>query len=277
MSTRDVAFMVMPFGDKSANDVYQQCTKPILESVGFRPLRADEIFGTKPVFDDIVTGIEQASIVVVDISGSNPNCFYELGMAHMIKQTRTIIITHDSYETVPFDISHFRIIRYQDSIKGKDDYESEFKSTISSVMSGGVDLYRSEFKSMMVTLECTNQRARLYMPMALAKTNSPVVASEPALIEGNRLKTDVRGNFRNVQDSMSHFIELGYMKVINGKLVLTEKGQIFVHYLDSKGYVVDKLNDEVFTEGHVGFFERMSQQHKDGKDEVNGQKGSEQP
>ena len=79
-------FMVMPFSDDIAEKVYRLSTRPVVEAFGFRVLRADEIFSTNPVFNDIVAAIEQAAIVIVDISGRNPNCFYELGIAHTLKR-----------------------------------------------------------------------------------------------------------------------------------------------------------------------------------------------
>jgi energy-coupling factor transporter ATP-binding protein EcfA2 len=97
----ETVFMVMPFGDEISMSAYRHSTKPIVKSFGFRIQRADEIFSANPIFDDIVTAIEQSSIVIVDISNKNANCFYELGVAHTLKRNRTIMITHDEYTEVP--------------------------------------------------------------------------------------------------------------------------------------------------------------------------------
>jgi hypothetical protein len=83
----ETVFMVMPFGDEIALSAYRHSTRPIVESFGFRIQRADEIFSANPIFDDIVTAIEQSSIVVIDISNRNANCCYELGVAHTLKGT----------------------------------------------------------------------------------------------------------------------------------------------------------------------------------------------
>lgn len=135
MSKSRTVFVVMPFSDASAESIYLHSTKPICQEFGLTVRRADEIFSPNPVLDDIVRAIRCAIVVIVDISGSNPNVFYELGISHILKATSTIMITHDEYRTVPFDISHFRIIQYQDSIKGKAKYERELKSTLKAVLS----------------------------------------------------------------------------------------------------------------------------------------------
>jgi hypothetical protein len=59
---RNSAFMVMPFQDPVADDVYRHSTKPIIESCGLKMFRADEIFSANPVFDDIIAALEQSAI-----------------------------------------------------------------------------------------------------------------------------------------------------------------------------------------------------------------------
>lgn len=122
--------MILPFNDKTADKLFQLCTKHICEEVGLEIFRADEIFTTNPVLDDIVAALNEAAIVIADISGRNPNVLYELGMAHMLKRKQTIIITYDGYESIPFDISHIRIIQYKNTIDGKVAYEDQLRRTL---------------------------------------------------------------------------------------------------------------------------------------------------
>tara|TARA_R110002020_G_scaffold343801_1_gene558139 strand:+ start:161 stop:520 length:360 start_codon:yes stop_codon:yes gene_type:complete len=112
-------FMVMPFSNKVAKDAYDYSVRKICENHNLEIRRADDIFSTKPIYDDIVKEIKDASIIIVDISDNNPNVYYELGMAHTLKQNQTIIITQGEYNKTPFDIAHFRIIKYENSIEGK--------------------------------------------------------------------------------------------------------------------------------------------------------------
>ncbi|MEA2051755.1 MAG: hypothetical protein U9O90_02890 [Euryarchaeota archaeon] len=102
------AFVIMPFNDEIANDVYKLCTKQVCKEFDLDVQRADEIFTPNPLLDDIVAAIEESAVIIADISGKNPNVFYELGVSHMLKRTQTIMITHEEYKSIPFDISHFR-------------------------------------------------------------------------------------------------------------------------------------------------------------------------
>jgi len=68
-------------------------------------------------------------IIIADLSGCNPNVFYELGIAHILKQQQTIMITHDDYDDTPFDISHFRILHYKNTIEGAKELENNLQKT----------------------------------------------------------------------------------------------------------------------------------------------------
>ncbi|MBK6362503.1 MAG: hypothetical protein IPF52_03020 [Saprospiraceae bacterium] len=61
-------FMVMPFSNKVSNDNYSHSIRPICEEFDLEIRRADEIFGTSPIYDDIINEIQNASIIIVDIS-----------------------------------------------------------------------------------------------------------------------------------------------------------------------------------------------------------------
>ena len=166
--------MVMPFGDEVALSAYQHSTKPIRESFSFRIQRADEIFSANPIFDDIITAVEQSAIVIVDISGRNANCFYELGVAHILKRNRTIMITHDAYNEVPFDIAHFRILKYENTIAGKAKYEDDLKRTIQSITSGLPELYSGEFDAVLDVLDGLDEHAALCAIMSIPKASSAI-------------------------------------------------------------------------------------------------------
>lgn len=68
-------FMVMPFSDEVANQNYEHCIKPICDTFNLEVRRADEIFSTSPIYNDIVKEIQDASIIIVDITNKNPNVF----------------------------------------------------------------------------------------------------------------------------------------------------------------------------------------------------------
>jgi hypothetical protein len=65
---------------------------------------------------EIVTSLHTAELVIADLSGNNPNVFYELGVAHSAGR-RTIMLTQN-VAVLPFDISSYRVIEYEVSPPG---------------------------------------------------------------------------------------------------------------------------------------------------------------
>jgi len=120
-------FYVGPFSDEYTN-IYKECIYKPLQSIGLQVNRSDEIFGTRPVMDDIWDCINEASLIIAEVSGRNPNVMYEIGMAHTIGK-KVIIITKSMYD-VPFDLHGYRLIIYDDSEDGLKDLSTKLKLTI---------------------------------------------------------------------------------------------------------------------------------------------------
>ncbi len=72
--------------------------------------RADSRYYTGPFIDKIRRYILEATVIIADITGNNPNVFYELGVAHALNKS-TIILTQD-IDQRPSDIQHFDMIQY---------------------------------------------------------------------------------------------------------------------------------------------------------------------
>lgn len=112
----DKCFVLMPF-TPSLTAVYESAIKVAVESLGLRCIRADEIPFSSPIMQDIWDGIRSASLVVADLTGRNPNVFYELGLAHALG--RNVVIISQTLDDVPFDVRHVRCIIYNGSDEGR--------------------------------------------------------------------------------------------------------------------------------------------------------------
>lgn len=99
----------MPFG-KHYDAYYPAIFKPGLEAAGYQVRRADDLSTPHPIIKDIQDSIANADLIVCDMSGQNPNVFYELGLAHAIG--KPVILVCDTLDDVPFDLRHIRIIAY---------------------------------------------------------------------------------------------------------------------------------------------------------------------
>jgi hypothetical protein len=63
------------------------------------------------LLEKIRNHILEAEVIIADITGRNPNVFYELGLAHA-NDKPVILITQDAVQEVPTDIRHLEFIRY---------------------------------------------------------------------------------------------------------------------------------------------------------------------
>jgi hypothetical protein len=107
-------FVVMPFLPE-LNPVYKGSLKGACQRMRLSIERADDIFSSGELVQDIWNGIVNCFAVVADCSGRNPNVFYELDIAHTLGKP-VILITQDN---VPVDIEPFRYIRYENSLAGR--------------------------------------------------------------------------------------------------------------------------------------------------------------
>jgi hypothetical protein len=105
-----LCFVVMPFRAE-LNFFYLYLRHHLQENHGLRVERGDHRILTVPLLDKIREQILESKVIIADITGRNPNVFYELGLAHAYEKP-VILLTQDSAEDIPTDIRHLEFIRY---------------------------------------------------------------------------------------------------------------------------------------------------------------------
>ena len=115
----------MPFGKKSDatgrvidfDAVYRDLIAPGVEAAGLEVIRADEeqMGGTihKPMYERLML----CEYAIADVTGANPNVYYELGIRHALRPSSTVIIFAEN-TILPFDIALLRGVPYQLNEKG---------------------------------------------------------------------------------------------------------------------------------------------------------------
>jgi hypothetical protein len=124
--------VLMPFTEAWSDRIWRRIMSPVLEDLGLSGLRADDLYG-HDVMEDIWSMLLSSEVVVADISGRNPNVFYELGIAHTLGK-RVILATQD-VDDIPFDLNRYRHIIYSDDLDG---YESLRRGLIQTFASLGI-------------------------------------------------------------------------------------------------------------------------------------------
>ena len=108
-------FVVMGFGKKTdfetgrtldLDQSYRNMIKPAVEAAGLKCVRADEIVHSGLIDQPMYEQLLNADVVVTDLSTSNKNAFYELGVRHALRPYTTVVIAEDGIKTFPFDVNH---------------------------------------------------------------------------------------------------------------------------------------------------------------------------
>ncbi|MFD1196143.1 hypothetical protein ACFQ3C_15855 [Seohaeicola saemankumensis] len=97
------AFVLMPFS-RDFDDIYQYGIKQVCSEIGIIAERVDEQFYSETMLERIYRQIENADFIIADMTGKNPNVFYEVGYAHA-KNKLCALITQSSQD-IPFDLQH---------------------------------------------------------------------------------------------------------------------------------------------------------------------------
>jgi hypothetical protein len=116
-SQQPLCFVVMQFS-ADFNILYSDVIKPLCEDYGYKVVRGDDFYSSGQILEDITQSIRTAALIIADVTPDNPNVFYEVGYAHGIGKP-TILLSDRSRERLPFDISGFRTLFYDNTIGGK--------------------------------------------------------------------------------------------------------------------------------------------------------------
>jgi hypothetical protein len=131
---KGTCFVVMGFGKKTdfetgrtldLDKTYRNIIKPAVKAAGLKCIRADEIVHSGVIDVPMYEQLLNADVVVADLSTSNKNAFYELGVRHALRPFTTIVISEDGVKSFPFDVNHVLIRQYHHLGEGIDFDEVE--------------------------------------------------------------------------------------------------------------------------------------------------------
>lgn len=126
------AFVIMQFSTPY-NELYFEVVRPVCREFGIDAVRADETYGPGLIIADVVRQIDEANFIIADITPENPNVYYEVGYAHA-RRKPTVLIADRAIEKLPFDLSPFRTLFYENSIDGKRKIEEGLRRHIMAIL-----------------------------------------------------------------------------------------------------------------------------------------------
>jgi len=140
MPDQPLCFVLMPFGSKpdpgggpdiDFDRIYAAAIKPGIDKAGMRPVRADEeqLGGIihKAMFERLLV----CEYAVADLTTSNPNVMYELGVRHAARP-RTTLTVYATSSPLPFDVRLLRTQPYRLGTKNAfaDDHATELREAV---------------------------------------------------------------------------------------------------------------------------------------------------
>lgn len=127
----DLVAVMMPFDSRF--DAVYAALQDAAAVAGLRCQRADDIWEADSVMADIVGLIWRARVVISDLTGKNPNVFYETGIAHTVG--RGVVQITQSAADVPLDLRHLRYVSYLPNREGLDDLKTRVARRLRDLIS----------------------------------------------------------------------------------------------------------------------------------------------
>ena len=106
-------FVLMPFKEEF-DDVYKLGIKKACDNAGSYAERLDDQIFQDSILQRVYNQIAKADVIVADMTGRNPNVFYETGYAHALGK-HVILLTKNT-DDIPFDLKHYPHIIYKGRI-----------------------------------------------------------------------------------------------------------------------------------------------------------------
>jgi len=142
---KKICFVIAPIGEadsdirKRSDQVFKHIIAPAVESLGFDPIRADQISEPGIITSQVIQYVVNSPLVVADLSGRNPNVFYELAIRHAIKKPLVQLIKKG--EHIPFDVAGTRTIQFDiHDLDSVDEAKNELVNQIKSIESGKTEI-----------------------------------------------------------------------------------------------------------------------------------------
>ena len=109
-------FVVTPIGNEGteirrrADQVFKYIISPVCEEMEFEPIRVDMVNQADSITQTILDYLNSAELVIADMTGHNPNAFYEMGYRAAVG--KPMIHLKEKSEKIPFDVAGIRAFEY---------------------------------------------------------------------------------------------------------------------------------------------------------------------
>jgi hypothetical protein len=107
--------VIAPIGDdgtetrRRSDQVLKHIIAPAAKDCGYETMRADKISEPGIITSQVIQHLVEDALVIADLTGRNPNVFYELAIRHVVRKPVVQVIQVG--ESIPFDVAATRTIQ----------------------------------------------------------------------------------------------------------------------------------------------------------------------
>lgn len=139
-SKKKTCVVIMPYNNE-LNLFYDKVIYPIVNGLNINCQRADRDGSGGILIYHIIELIKKADFLIADLTGDNPNVFYELGLAHLFG--KKVILISSSHQTLPTDLQNWQFIHYRTAALSA--FEKNLKNRITSKTDDYRDILHGNF------------------------------------------------------------------------------------------------------------------------------------
>ncbi len=126
---KPMVFLAMPFSDPY-DDLYTHVFEPVCERCQLIAYRSEKTYQTGVIMAEIVQKIIRSHVA----NPPNPNVYYEVGFAHAMGKQVILVADRNCPNKLPFDVSPFRVLMYEDRIAGKETILKELVGYLRNIL-----------------------------------------------------------------------------------------------------------------------------------------------
>ena len=145
-----VCFVIGPVGEpdsdvrKDADQLLEYIITPAAEAAGLKHIiRADQISSSNIITSEILEHLVEDAIVVADLTGGNPNVFYELAVRHLLRKPFVHLVPKGF--DLPFDTAGVRAIHFELSLDGAREAVPQLTETIRNELNKAPEAVQTPF------------------------------------------------------------------------------------------------------------------------------------
>ncbi|WP_142856390.1 hypothetical protein [Salinigranum halophilum] len=200
-------FVICPIGSEGSDErersdkLMEHIIEEAVGGYGYTAVRADQMSDPGSITRQIIQKVVESDLVIADLTGHNPNVFYELAVRHAT--ARPFIQLIDSSDTIPFDLAHMRTIDYDFDVSNAAQASEKISEQIATIEEGDSEFdnpiaQSANFKSLLESEDPAQKSiAELLEGMANINKRLDVIENE---VTKNQLEdmTDLNDVWRNI-------------------------------------------------------------------------------